>query len=224
MLAIVNVSVRKVDAPTVSMDFALTRLSKFISPKVVVDVGVAQGTPELYRTFPDVSYVLVEADPSFKESIAELGETLDAQVHHAFAGKEKGEVALHIYEDARKSSAFASRVEGRKVKGTVTVPVLPLDAIVEGKESLLLKIDVEGAELDVLAGASRVLSHAEAVIIEAALGSREGSQSSFDSIVHFMHEHNFSVFDIVAGANREGKLAQVDLIFVPTDAPYRVRV
>src|SRR3989344_4695867 len=50
----------------------------------VLDVGVADGTPELYRAFPSSkhAYLLIEANPTFKETVQALGEQMNAKVEY----------------------------------------------------------------------------------------------------------------------------------------------
>jgi hypothetical protein len=42
-------------------DYSLERFKLLgFAPKTVIDIGVAQGTPVLYRNFPDAYYILVD--------------------------------------------------------------------------------------------------------------------------------------------------------------------
>ncbi|HYN90854.1 MAG TPA: hypothetical protein VER75_02955 [Thermoleophilaceae bacterium] len=59
-------------------------MSRIISPAAVIDVGVAAGTPSLYRHFPSHRYLLVEANPVFRDALDALTRRLDAAVENVF--------------------------------------------------------------------------------------------------------------------------------------------
>ena len=86
----------------------------------------------------------------------------------------------------------------------------------------LLKLDVQGAELRVLQGATRCLAQAEAVLLELSVaGSYNLGAPSFAEHVAYLDSKGFSLFDVgeqhrMSGASltAEGLLFQLDLLFV----------
>ena len=86
-----------------------------------------------------------------------------------------------------------------------------------------IKIDVEGAELEVLKGAERTLKNTEAVIADASILPKYKGVPELADLVGAMQQYGFSVFDILAGSNHpdSGYLYQVDLVFVKTDSKLR---
>jgi len=64
-------------------------------------------------------------------------------------------------------------------------------------EPILLKIDTEGHELEVLAGASEVLNRIDTVILEVSIRKRFENSYDFAEIINFMHSHGFKVFDFL---------------------------
>ena len=91
----------------------------------------------------------------------------------------------------------------------------------DGTPNLVLKIDVDGGEVDVLAGASRALSKQTVLIVEAALLDRPASR--FNSIVAAVSQHGLNAFDIIEPLFRpsDGALWQVDMVFVSPDTKIR---
>lgn len=215
-------TIRRIDTPMRTLERGLEVLPRFIQPHGVIDIGVGEGTPALYKAFPldRLPYLLVEADPYFRDSLQEFARTSGAKIEFSFCGKESGTVELHTGENHHRSSLFTP--EKWSLSNKVSVPVERLDTIV-GKntfpsENLLIKIDTEGAEMDVLSGAGNVLRSASAVILETSVRPRykeEEGKDPFGEIVSFMHDKGFRVFDILSGSNRRDMLAQVDLVFVP---------
>ncbi len=225
ILAVCGLKIQQIDTPMRSLDRGLDHLSGFVRPDVIVDIGVANGTPELYRSFPapKYSYVLIEADPSHASALARLKEQLGAEVVQVFCGAQEGVVTLHSQQNGEYSSAYESQAS--RSTTDVRVPVRTLDSILENcaiqRKKLLLKIDVEGAEMDVLRGAVDALKHTVAAVIETSIAVKYKTGAEFSEVVQFMKEHGFSVFDLLAGANKSGKLYQVDTVFVRTDAEFR---
>ncbi len=223
-LQAIGKELRPYDSPMRTLSRAIERLKTHIAPTSVIDVGVAQGTPELYRHFPTQEYLLIEANPLFQPHLEALQKQLNAKVENVFCGATAGETTFHIYDDPRKSSQFA--IGKQRPKESRVIPVEQLDNLVE-KHGLptpyLLKIDVEGAELEVLKGGQTTLQQAQAVIVETSIMPRFHGGAEFGDVVCFMKEAGFVVFDIAGGANHKtmGHLSHVDLIFIPEGAPFR---
>jgi FkbM family methyltransferase len=79
-------------------------------------------------------------------------------IHPVAAGKERGELQLNV--SAIGLSFFALHEKWPKVAGSgnkVTVPVMPLDDLLSSSVHVV-KIDAEGADLEVLQGMKRILS------------------------------------------------------------------
>ncbi len=222
-----GIEMRTLDAPTRSFSRGLRLLKSVVSPTTVIDIGVATGTPNLYEHFPPGNhrYMLVEANPLFKDDLDKLRARLDAVAIGAFCGSEPGQVELKIYSDPRKASAYVT-TRGLAVGSTAIVPVQTLDNLVAEHcliPPYLIKLDVEGAEVDVIRGARNTLLNTDAVIAEASVLPRFNGGAGFADLVGAMDESGFAVFDILSGVNhpKTGYLYQVDLVFVRADARFR---
>lgn len=115
------------------------------------------------------SLVAVEPLPGYGRYVGlnvELNCTdLRAEVHEVAAGSVTGEVELRVHPVDGRSSSLAGTAEGE----AVTVPVRRVDDLVPPDRFVdLVKIDVEGFELEVLRGMPRILGQKGpiAVILE----------------------------------------------------------
>ena len=148
--------VTRLDArTTMAESYALMRGLGF-RPKTVVDVGVAKGTPDLHSAFPESYLLLIEPLAAFEPHlISALRGRRDSYVLAA-AGASAGTATIHVHDDLEGSSLYKETM-GPEADGLETaVPQVTIDNILKEKGlggPLLIKVDVQGAELDVLRGA-----------------------------------------------------------------------
>lgn len=222
LLLAAGLKVSRIDTPMRTLEYGLVQLSKQVKLKSIVDIGVANGTPELYAAFPrGYRYLLVDADPAHRKKVAALAQELNADVAEVFCAASSGQIALKATTNHELSSAYNLK-HGAQVEQTFMVPTEPLDKLVTNlPPPYLIKIDVEGAELEVLKGSIQTLEHTCAVVVETSVAKKYEGGAEFSDIVCFMKAHGFAVFDILSGCNRNGRLYQVDLVFVKSNSPLR---
>lgn len=193
--------------------------------RTVIDVGVAYGTPGLYRSTEGAQLYLVEPVPACAPILAEYERTLGARTFNVAAGAIDGVTRFNVHSDISGSSAF-DQWEGRRLDGeTVEVPVRRLDSIIEQPiaRPALLKVDTQGGELLVLEGAAGILDQIDVVILEVSFHEFRHGAPEFNDIVIRMNELGFACYETLEGHYRalDNALAQVDLVFVPRDSPLR---
>lgn len=197
-------------------------------PDWIIDVGVAYGTPEIYQafSFTEYKYLLIEADPRFKAKLEKLKLKHPKNIifENCFCGESDNVINFNLNNNGRSSSRYSDKGNSEVIK----VPMHTLDSISRKyniKSSILLKIDVEGAEIDVLRGATETLKNCDVIILESWINPGRGvkTQSTFDQVIDFMSRNGFVVFDFFGGHSyKTGVLKMVDLVFVRQDSPYRV--
>jgi FkbM family methyltransferase len=213
--------------PRATMSGALRQLRGLgLRPQTVIDVGVATETLELYNEFKDSSHLLIEPLVEFEPFLHKICARYQAQYVLAAAGEAPGSAVINVHPD-KYGSSFLKEVEGALVDGTPReVPVVTIDQLCSGrnlKGPFLIKVDVQGAELQVLAGSRRTLEQTEAVILEVTLfGTMIGGPQLFD-IVHWMKNSGFVVYDIWGHNYRpfDNALCQVDMAFVGERGRFR---
>lgn len=188
-------------------------------PELIIDVGVAAGTEEIYRHFPRAKYYLIEALAEFEPHLQRLCGQLNAQYFLAAAGAQNGTIEINVHPDLIGSSVHRE-VDGGGINGhSRTVDVVRIDDLVQtdSKGPRMIKIDVQGAELQVLDGAQQCLRDTDVVILETSLIGTLQDAPELSEVVAYMKERGFVVFDMIGGLQRplDGSLAQVDLVFVP---------
>lgn len=193
-------------------------------PSVVIDIGVGHGTPWLYRAFPGSKFILFEALSVFENGIKSICKQYDAQYHICALGDEDGEVAFHVPQNEPTDSSLLTRADAqkKKVAGTENEPMKEtkvalkrLDDFKLGNPPLIIKIDVEGAELGVLRGAIKTLKDTEIIICEIGVQKRYTGQAELSEVFSFMASQHFQLFDIVdMAATKGGALSYLDAVFI----------
>jgi FkbM family methyltransferase len=206
--------------------YLLLRTLGFL-PRTVIDVGVAKGTPELYRTFPDAYFLLIEPLKEFEPDLISILRHHKGSYVLAAAGSTSNQVIFNVHSDQLEGSSLYKESMGEEADGhTVTVPLVKIDDVIENKQltgPYLIKIDVQGAELDALEGAQRTLPAAEAVVLEVSLFEFMKGAPQFYDVISYMKSRGYVVYDIILGWNRplDNALGQVDVVFVKDKGMFR---
>jgi len=87
----------------------------------------------------------------------------------------------------------------------------------------LVKLDVQGFELEVLSGAETTFGRTELFIVETSLFRFLPNQPLIREVISFMADRDYELYDITAHLRRpyDGALGQVDLAFVKADGRFR---
>lgn len=150
-------------------------------------------------------------------------------VHDCALGRDNGEVVLNIAAAHAFSSCLPANVLGKSEFGrelapvsTCRVPMRRLDdvmaALPEAQrpgQRLLLKLDTQGADLDVLQGAPRLLAQADVVVTEAALQPIYAGAATFEDLCTLLRTNGFVLsgfFPVSRRADRS--VIEADCVFV----------
>ena len=147
----------------------------------MIDVGVHDGTPWLYRSFPDAHFVLVDPQAECEAAVRAGVAPKSFDFRAVALGAEQGKALLSIPEtEPGKGGAMASlkdRTDNLALSFSDVakreVPVITLDMLAADMPGRLgLKIDTEGFEYEVLRGGSETLKRCEFVILEMSVTHR----------------------------------------------------
>jgi FkbM family methyltransferase len=208
----------------------VTELEKFFRslvrleylPRHVVDVGANRGdwTRLALHNLPDARYKLFETNPRLHGLLADLASEYDAvTVHPVGVGSVDGELPFTLHE-RDDSGTFSMTLDQatREGFGQVAIPIRRLDDVLRGAAAPpvdLLKVDAEGFDLEVLAGAPETLEAAEIVLVECAVMSKRFS-NDVRSVVNYMHSNGFHPLDItdINRTQKHGSLWLIEMAFV----------
>jgi len=190
-------------------------------PRTVIDVGAALGTFELYEVFPESRHLLIEPIVENEPYLAQICRKIgNAEYIIAAATREPGRVKLTVHPDLVHSSTSENQAASEENPYTRTIPAITLDQICRERKleaPYLIKVDVDGSEVEVLAGATQILKETEYVIVEVSLFGQ------MYEVINFMSSQGFVAYDFVNLAWRplDNALWQCDLAFVKESGRFR---
>ena len=214
-----------------SLEGVLRQLSEagFI-PATVIDVGAAMGmfTRTCHSVFPHASYLLIEPLQEYLPSLRQLSRDIpQARFELAVATAGENSTMLNVHPDLLGSSLYRETEEGSDVNGAPRqVHAISLDQWVKAQDEIspyLIKIDVQGAELDVLEGGQAVLANADVVILEVSLFRFFEHGPIFHDVMEYMKARGFVPYDFLGHQYRpiDDALSQIDVVFVKEEGMFR---
>ena len=148
--------------------------TNFLAP-VVFDVGANCGyfSMRILDEYPSATVYAFEPQEclvrEFEDVISENNLGKRAFCHHCALGKQDGKALLYQNRSPISASTVQAKAAKRKIINRQSVTVRSLNSVLKEKmiEKIdVLKIDVEGAEMDVLEGADEILDKVSFLLIE----------------------------------------------------------
>ena len=194
-------------------------------PQTIIDVGVAQGTPDLYDAYPDAKLLLCEPVAEFRPYIEAIlarrpGIYLDVAI-----GSEPGERILRIEPKRPLLTSFYNRHPLEVTSDDPDLRMVVVDTLDQvirragAKPPFGLKIDVEGSELEVIRGATKTLNQTEFIIAEVSVLPRFKGSYNFAQFTAELDSRGFEVCDILdIGRADSSHVTFLDLVFRRKDS------
>lgn len=185
----------------------------------VIDVGVGKGTESLYRGTSGADYILVEPVPDEISKVSMIAKNLNATYFNVAAGDEDGEIEFNLHNDVTGSSIYKQieNVEGFDGK-SIMVPMCRLDSILKNKlrGHCILKIDTQGAEINVIRGCEGIIQMIDMIICEVSFHQFRHNSPEIAEVVYALETMGYVPYEILEGHYRslDNALAQVDVVFV----------
>lgn len=184
------------------------------SPKTVLDVGGYKGhwTREHQRIFPRAAFTVIEPNPH-----PEL-RFLDARILSEIVSAEPGTVSWYS-NLSTGDSIYRETTRHYSSVAPTTRTTTTLDALFPTETFDFVKLDCQGAEVDILRGGRRVLQQTEVLLLECPFACRynEGAPT-FASYIEAITAAGFSPLDISELHRANGVLIQIDIVCLRTSS------
>ena len=179
-------------------------LARLVDARTVVDIGVAFGTWELYRAFPDAHFMLVEPLRDYEPNLQKIARQYRCDIVYKALGEVEGRREIHVDPQILTRSSLHERMELTRTGSVLEkreIEVTTLDKLLEShpglERPLLLKIDTEGHELNVIRGGAAFLRQTDVVIAEVSVAERFSGSYAFAEFITAMAEQGFDVHDFL---------------------------
>jgi FkbM family methyltransferase len=193
-------------------------------PSSVVDAGAFRGdwTREALKVFPDAAFLLIEPQDNCRPMLQALARQFsNVRLRHHLLGRTDGEVRLLVEgSNSRVLNDGTQPPVGAKVE-THQIETLRQAAEEEGFDGFdFLKLDLQGHELEALAGAGPLFGSVEVIMTEVSW-LKIGEVPLVHEVIAAFVARGYRPYDIIGHNYRrlDRALWQTDVIFVREDSP-----
>ena len=182
----------------------------------IIDVGCYKGswTSKLKLIYPDANYYLIDPNDKYKEKLEILG-----TFYQEVVGQQKEKREFNFSENELEETGNSLYDENSNIEfNKKTIMVKPLKDIVPNQTYDLIKMDVQGAELEIIEGSLELFQKTKFVQLECPVHHNNKGAPEFEHYINYMANSNFKVFDIDT-IFFNNKLMVLDFLFVNTLLP-----
>lgn len=182
----------------------------------IIDVGVNAQTIELIKAFPSIHHHLYEIDPIHDSSIRSNYAELKYTLNNLGLSDVSGEMFINSFSihgnDKITHTVIRDRplinYNGNQVLSSKKVQLKRLDQLDQVfPPNLLMKIDVDGTDLNVFSGAEGILELIDVVVIES-------TNVKLADTINKISRYNYFLSDIADIMYYGDSIYQMDLIFI----------
>mgnify|MGYP001342271306 FL=1 len=182
----------------------------------VLDIGAASGdwSSHVKKLNPDAKFTLIEPNKLHNERLRSLG-----KVHNVYLSDEVTERDFYICKDPFQQTGNGFYKEKSNVPfDKTTVKTQLLDTILQGEKFDLIKLDVQGAEIEVIKGGMLTVQNAKWLQVEVPVFQYNIGSPSMYNLLGNLKAIGFYPFDI-AQALFNVRCLYIDYIFVNRNLP-----
>lgn len=196
-------------------------IKEYFLPKSILDVGAHIGSfyEAAVQQFPDAYFYLIEANPACEEHLKKLkvdyyiGPVSDSikEVNFYTTIDDVYTTGASIYRENTHHFSDEKLITSKYI--TTTLDVLFLD-----KQFDLIKLDVQGSELDILRGGSQTISKSKGLVIELSLTQYNRDAPLEADVINHLRDIGFvEVEELGSNYTRDHMLFQRDALFINTN-------
>jgi FkbM family methyltransferase len=182
--------------------------------KSVLDIGAHEGywSKLFQHYFPDADILMIEANEDKEEKLKELGNykiallgDVDGKEVDYYKSIDQYTTGNSIYKENNNISTFVPKK--RKV---ITLPTL----LGSNKSYDLIKMDVQGSELDIIKGAIPIIKDTKFLILELSLLQYNQGSPLIGKVIEELNKLDFIMIDILDFNHSDDTyLIQIDALF-----------
>lgn len=196
-------------------------IEEYFTPKSILDIGAHLGV--FYKSavvqFPSAYFYLIEANPLCEEELKKLnvdyyiGPVSDSVKTVKFYTNTDDvyTTGASIYRENTHHFSDEKLIVNEYVTTT-------LDILLHDKQFDLIKLDVQGSELDVIRGGVQMVSQCKGLIVELSLTEYNHNAPMEKDVINFLHTVGFvEEEELGSHYTEDHKLFQRDALFINTN-------
>jgi len=192
--------------------------SKGVLFNVIYDIGArhAEWSTSLRPSFKNSTFYLFEANEKCTPELEKSGFKFFISTLSSKEG-----VVEFFTNDSTGDSYYKENTSFYKEITSVKKESTTLDSLVAEKNipyPHFIKIDTQGSELDILAGASSCFKHASLIFLECPLVNYNQGAPDFSTYLNFMSSKKYYPYEICEHHYSDGILIQIDVLFIKLTA------
>ena len=207
-----------------NMTLILSLLKEKISPNFIFDIGCGHGEWFLKcnKFFPNSNYYLFDANKNNETKLSKLKINYP-KISYKICLLSDSVKKLKFFNMGYGSSVYEENTNFSRNVEFITSNTLEneLSKINIKTSNNIIKLDVQGSEIDILNGLNKKISLFEVIILETSLKEYNKDSPLFIDIINYMDSINYLFYDL-CDLKRLGKnnsfLIQFDSVFVRKDS------
>jgi FkbM family methyltransferase len=205
----------------------LSRIGPIYEPHIVLDVGAHHGW--FFHCWQDwcpeaIVHAFEPSPAAFDAAVKYYGSHPNVKINQVGIGNCEGTMDLHMMDKSDVSNSFLhpametwTEVQfeiGNISRSTVEITTINNYCAKKAISNVyLMKIDVQGFELEVLQGASNILASTDYIFVEAGIQPFYEGAPAFTDVYSFIVDRGFHLIGMRAWHRGNYKLMETDMLF-----------
>ena len=182
-------------------------------PNRILDIGanIGQWYREIQTMFPDSEVFSIEANPNCEHQLMQI----NPNYLITFLGKEESIIDFHTPKNNPLSPGSSFYIENSDYFNeyeTQQLSVVTLDSL--NQEFDFIKMDVQGAELDIIKGGLKTILNSSILQLELGVLDYNIGSPQASEIISYLYNLDFHLFDIGSLYYWDGYFNQSDMLFI----------
>lgn len=207
-------------------------LKRGLKINYILDIGAhsAGWIRNAVQYYPEATAYLIEPLSEMEKSLKQFCVDHPGSKYFLNGAGAREETLYLTAESSLEGATFVPEINPYLISSKIQreIKVITVDSLIKaGLISIpeIVKIDVQGYELEVLKGAELLFGKTEAFILEISLFEFVKGTPVFSEVISFMAQRGYEVYDFAGFLRRpfDGALGQIDVCFAMKDGYLRAR-
>jgi FkbM family methyltransferase len=198
---------------------SLEKIKNYFIPKSILDIGanVGQFYNEIKIIFPDAYYYLIEGSEHCKPAL----ETLNVDFSISLLSDTEKEVDFYVRKNELRCTGNSIYRENTSFYDDDQIIIernktQTLSKLLSGQKFDLVKIDVQGSEIDIINGGLEIFKNTKGVLMEVSLVEYNQNAPTKNFVYNYMINLGFEPVEVIGNINHPitHELIQQDILFL----------